>query len=639
MSPRIPPPDITFVDSPALPDPQWYSHAASINGAGRLIFTSGQVGQHKDGSFPLSFGDQVKQAVANLADVLRAAGAAPRDVVQLRFYCVDWSMDIGGDLVTPVLALLTETYGVTYRPLTTLVPVPKLAFPEAKFEIEAVASVGGLSRPWVLADGHLPNGAQTLVANRFPVPAAEVDVLVVGGGFSGLMAAYECQQAGLKTVLLEARHRVGGRSCSLALKSGPGVIELGATWINRTTQPAVYALTEKFGLETAEQYTTGQEIFQGLDGCVTKVPDPQSRRISDSDPETTEKVQKLFHLIEEAANQQDIRKWDSFPEHEDVTVAEWVTQKRLYDNATVRAQCQHLTSAIVGREPHETGAQYFLDYIKSGCGLTSIISEGEFGAQSLKVKKGTSSIAMALASEIGPGNVFVHSPINTIVQYRKGATVTTTGGQTFTAKKVILANPTNTYSNIQFSPPLPAAKRTLVSRTKPGVYAKMVISYTSPWWRTAGLVGKFSSLLGPICFSWDTSSVPDQQYSLAFFIAGERAAKWHALNALRREEAVIEHLATLVGPELADKVRDVLEVNEVEWTKEEYIGGAPTSTIGPGLLRKYGAELRTPFRDLHFAGGELAFEWKGYLEGAVTSGKRAASEVIDVLKSGDGSKL
>jgi monoamine oxidase len=218
-------------------------------------------------------------------------------------------------------------------------------------------------------------------------------------------------------------------------------------------------------------------------------------------------------------------------------------------------------------------------------------------------------------------------------------TITTTGGQVFSAKKVILANPTNTYTNINFSPPLPVAKRALVSRTKPGVYAKMIVSYTSPWWREAGLVGKFSSLIGPIGFSWDTSSLEDKQYSLALFIAGDNAAKWHNLSELAREEAVIEHLATLVGPELADKARDVLEVNYVEWTKEEYIGGAPTCAMGPGLLRKYGSDLRKPFKDIHFAGGELAYEWKGYLEGAITSGQRAASEVIAVLKHQDGSKL
>jgi monoamine oxidase len=41
--------------------------------------------------------------------------------------------------------------------------------------------------------------------------------------------------------------------------------------------------------------------------------------------------------------------------------------------------------------------------------------------------------------------------------------------------------------------------------------------------------------------------------------------------------------------------------------------------------------LREPVGNLHFAGTETAGDWKGYMEGAVRSGERAAKEVIDGL--------
>ena len=94
---------------------------------------------------------------------------------------------------------------------------------------------------------------------------------------------------------------------------------------------------------------------------------------------------------------------------------------------------------------------------------------------------------------------------------------------------------------------------------------------------------------------------------------------------------MIEHLATLVGPELASKAKDVLEVNFMDWTKESWLEGGPTNSMGPKLLKQYGDDLRRPFGNLHFGGGETAFEWKGYLEGALTSGQRAAGEVVTVL--------
>lgn len=96
----------------------------------------------------------------------------------------------------------------------------------------------------------------------------DVDVVVIGGGFSGLQAARDVHAAGFQTVLLEAKPRIGGRSHSIPLSSGKGIVELGATWINKTTQPKIYELTQKYGLECADQYTDGDMVFQTADGGI-----------------------------------------------------------------------------------------------------------------------------------------------------------------------------------------------------------------------------------------------------------------------------------------------------------------------------------------------------------------------------------
>lgn len=38
------------------------------------------------------------------------------------------------------------------------------------------------------------------------------DVIVIGAGFAGLMAAYRLSRAGMRVVVLEARERLGGRA-------------------------------------------------------------------------------------------------------------------------------------------------------------------------------------------------------------------------------------------------------------------------------------------------------------------------------------------------------------------------------------------------------------------------------------------
>lgn len=219
-----------------------------------------------------------------------------------------------------------------------------------------------------------------------------------------------------------------------------------------------------------------------------------------------------------------------------------------------------------------------------------------------------------------------------IEQREAGVLVTTGHGKQIRARKVVVATIPTVYGNIDFTPELPADKQGLATESLPGIYAKIVLTYSEPWWREAGMVGKFSSMVGPVSFSWDASVPELDQYSLPLFIAGDFASEWYELPDSEKVNAMVEGLATLVGEDLADRARDTLEVNYAEWTREEYIGAGPTAAMGPGALRKYGNALRAPFQHIHFAGTETAFEWKGYLEGAVTAGQRAAQEIIEALR-------
>lgn len=244
-----------------MPDPQFYSHSVSLSQASRLVFTSGIIAQRPDGTFPETLEEQTKTVYENLKNVLKNSGATPRDLIKVTFYPVDWSIDQAETLFGLFFGFVTDEYGIQYRPITTLIPVTQLAFPGPKLEIEVVAATGGHATAYV-------NPA--IKSFERPKPPLRVDVVVVGGGFSGIQAAWDLHKAGLTCIVLEAQHRIGGRSRTQQLRSGPGLIELGATWINEKTQPKAFATAKRLKLDTVEQYVEGDEVWQLPDGSVLR---------------------------------------------------------------------------------------------------------------------------------------------------------------------------------------------------------------------------------------------------------------------------------------------------------------------------------------------------------------------------------
>src|SRR5271155_2052244 len=74
---------------------------------------------------------------------------------------------------------------------------------------------------------------------------AAADVIVVGGGLSGLAAAHAARQAGLGVQVLERSERIGGR---VRTENVGGVyIEVGAAFISKFYD-ATIALIEELGL-------------------------------------------------------------------------------------------------------------------------------------------------------------------------------------------------------------------------------------------------------------------------------------------------------------------------------------------------------------------------------------------------------
>ena len=91
----------------------------------------------------------------------------------------------------------------------------------------------------------------------------EVDTIIIGGGLSGIYAAFLLAAKKKSLILLEARSRVGGRILSPEHRGF--FADLGPSWYWPMINPKVKALIQTLGLKGYPQFETGLSRFQARD--------------------------------------------------------------------------------------------------------------------------------------------------------------------------------------------------------------------------------------------------------------------------------------------------------------------------------------------------------------------------------------
>jgi len=89
------------------------------------------------------------------------------------------------------------------------------------------------------------------------------DVIVVGGGLTGLTAASLLHATGHSVIVLEAAARVGGRILSMRDSTSNRYLgDLGPTWVWPEAQPLAAAWLARLNVETVPQFDDGEAIIE-----------------------------------------------------------------------------------------------------------------------------------------------------------------------------------------------------------------------------------------------------------------------------------------------------------------------------------------------------------------------------------------
>jgi monoamine oxidase len=452
------------------------------------------------------------------------------------------------------------------------------------------------------------------------------DVVVVGGGLSGLTAARAVKAAGHSVIVLEARGRVGGRCFSrpLGVAGATDVANMGATFVG-PTQTQILGLMSELGIGKFDVYSDGKLLYyeNGKLSQYTGVIPPSS------DPTAVIELGTVtLPAIDQMAQTVPLDKpwaapnadtWDS------MTTETWARQN--IPSASGQKLFALAVEAILSVEPRDVSLLYLLFYVHAAGGIEPLVNNaGTGGAQDFRVSGGTQGISVAMANHLGRKNVLLNQPVRrlasgpkSIYAYADKATVK--------AKRAIVAVPPHLAGRIAYEPRMPAMRDQLTQRMPVGSLIKTIAVYDTPFWRAQGLNGQVTSDQGPVKAMFDASPASGTPGVLLGFIDGDDARALDDKSDSERASAALASYARYFGKQAASPRAYLDQV----WANEVYTGGCPVGIMPPGVMTEYSFALREPSGRIHWAGTETATVWTGYMDGAVQAGKRAAAEALAEL--------
>jgi monoamine oxidase len=303
-----------------------------------------------------------------------------------------------------------------------------------------------------------------------------------------------------------------------------------------------------------------------------------------------------------------------------ISVGEWLDK-----NTMSRQAREMLDMALAGpytSAASETSLLWMLLQMASGGGPTFVIS-GKGGAQDARPVGGMGAVYGPMAAEIGD-SLHLSQPVRQITQDADGATVRA-DGLTVRARQVIVAIPLAIATSIVYEPMLPVDRAFLHQRMPSGAIFKTSVVYDEPFWRADGLSGQSAAPGSLATLTIDACTDTGNPGVMCAITEGTAARRLGRLNEAERKAAIIGEFVDRFG----DKARTPVEYHEQNWAIERYSGGGMISHAPTGVLTEFGYTLREAWGRIHRAGTESSAVMCGWVDGAIRSGERAASEVME----------
>ena len=466
-------------------------------------------------------------------------------------------------------------------------------------------------------------GGVAVAGSALGAAAGERPVVIIGAGLAGLAAAYELREAGINVRIAEQSDRAGGR-----IRTVRDVFDDGA-WVDvggQTSGPGyanVFYYARLFELEFEPQ-----TVFRGRPQVLLDIGDELSAVSAlRADPS---RWPVALTAEEKAVAPSRLLAHYLAPVAREIGSADRVLDAPFlkYDEMSLLAFLEQAGASPAALRMIAHTANYNrLDSVSALSAIRDAIRAlFNSGGEALNLKNGNETLVTAFAGRLAPTLHF-----NTSLQRIETTDAaialhfeTPDGHETWEAQRVILAIPFTALRRVSIEPELPAERQSIIADLPYTQVAQTYLQTARRFWSEEdNVLAVYSD--GPLERLFNASSrLQGERGLLVNWMNGTGAMAVSDMDGEEQAEFAVRELER-IWPE-SRKLVETTYTND--WGKS-YAEGA-YAHFAPGQMARFAADIPRPIGRLHFAGEHTELVAPG-MEGALTSGRRAAKEVIDRL--------
>lgn len=441
------------------------------------------------------------------------------------------------------------------------------------------------------------------------------NVVIVGAGIAGLIAARQLVFMGFKVVVLEGRSRPGGRVRTKRMKGDDVVAaaDLGGSVLTGINGNPLGVLARQLGLP----------LHKVRDICPLYLPDGKAvNSETDSKVEVSfnkllDRVCKLRHAMIEEIKSVDVslgtaleafrRVYNVAEDSEESMLLNWHLANLEYANASLMS---NLSMAYWDQDdPYEMGGDHCF------------------------IPGGNETFVRALCEDLP---IFYERTVESI-RYGTDGVLVYAAGQEFRGDMVLCTVPLGVLKkgNIEFVPELPQRKKDAIRRLGFGLLNKVAMLFPYNFWGgdidTFGHLSEDPSMRGEFFLFYSYSSVSGGPLLVAL-VAGDAAVKFETMSPVESVKRVLDILRGIFHPK-GIAVPDPVQAVCTRWGKDQFTYGS-YSYVAIGSSGDDYDILAESVGDgrVFFAGEATNKQYPATMHGAFLSGMREAANIVRMAK-------